>query len=120
MYMPNHYEVHDKVALNDKARYKEDFSDMFSLLLGLLSTSGIYPKFSLDYNKGTLIFDVDNKLMQIQMADLYGIYTYADYQHVKDVITINLSSWTTYSEIYRLANAIFYTYTSLKKSPKTT
>lgn len=119
MYLPNHFEAIDKSVLKDKARYKEDFSDMYSLLLGLLSTSGIYPKHSLDYNKITLEFDVDNRMLQIMMSDLYGVYTYANYDSVSNVVTLNLASWTTYSKIYRLANAIHDSYFRLKSSKTT-
>lgn len=115
MYLPNHFEAHDKSILKDKARYKEDFSDMYSLLLGLLSTSGIYPKHSLDYNKITLEFDVDNRMLQIMISDLYGMYTYVNYKSVSNIVTLNLASWTTYGKIYQLANAIRETYFRLKK-----
>lgn len=120
MYLPNHFEVREKKALSDRARYEEDFSSMYSLLLGLLSTSSILPKHSLDYNKITLKFDIDNKMLQVMLADLYGVYTYVNYASINDVVTLNLSSWTTYSEIYRLANAIRETYFRLKKMSKTT
>lgn len=120
MYLPNHFEVTDKGALRDRARYKEDFSDMYSLLLGLLSTSGIYPRHSLDYNKITLKFDVDNRMLQIMISDLYGVYTYSDYSSINDVVAVNLASWTTYGKIYQLANAIHESYFRLKKNPKTT
>lgn len=119
MYLPNHFEAIDKSVLKDKDRYKEDFSDMYSLLLGLLSTSGIYPKHSLDYNKITLEFDVDNRMLQIMMADLNGIYTYVNYSSISDVITLNLASWTTYGKIYQLANAIYESYFRLKNSKTT-
>ena len=120
MYLPNHFEAIDKSVLNDKDRYKEDFGDMYSLLLGLLSTSGIYPKHSLDYNKITLEFDVDNRMLQIMISDLYGMYTYANYNSVSNVVTLNLASWTTYGKIYQLANAIYESYFRLKKNSKTT
>lgn len=119
MYLPNHFEAIDKSVLKDKDRYKEDFSDMYSLLLGLLSTSGIYPKHSLDYNKITLEFDVDNRMLQIMMCDLSGIYTYVNYSSISDVITLNLASWTTYGKIYQLANAIYESYFRLKNSKTT-
>lgn len=119
MYLPNHFEARDKSILKDKARYKEDFGDMYSLLLGLLSTSGIYPKHSLDYNKITLEFDVDNRMLQIMITDLYGIYTYANYKSISNVVTLNLASWTTYGKIYQLANAIYESYFRLKKNSET-
>lgn len=120
MYLPNHFEAHDKSILKDRARYEEDFGNMYSLLLGLLSTSGIYPKHSLDYNKITLMFDVDNRMLQIMIADLYGMYTYVNYKSVTNVIMLNLASWTTYGKIYQLANAIHESYFRLKKSSETT
>lgn len=120
MYLPNHFEAHDKSILKDKVRYEEDFCDMYSLLLGLLSTSGIYPKHSLDYNKIMLEFDVDNRMLQIMITDLYGIYTYANYKSISNVVTLNLASWTTYGKIYQLANAIYESYFRLKKNSKTT
>lgn len=119
MYLPNHFEAIDKSVLKDKDRYKEDFSDMYSLLLGLLSTSGIYPKHSLDYNEITLEFDVDNRMLQIMMCDLNGICTYVNYSSISNVITLNLASWTTYGKIYQLANAIYESYFRLKNSKTT-
>lgn len=119
MYLPNHFETIDKSVLKDRARYKEDFGDMYILLLGLLSTSGIHPKHSLDYNKITLEFDVDNRMLQITISDLYGMYTYANYNSVSNVVTLNLASWTTYGKIYQLSNAIYESYFRLKKNSKT-